>query len=160
MHKRIILVGPSAAGKNFIREQFIKRGYTSDCSYTTRKPREGEHYGVDYNFISRDEFTLRIAQSAFYEHVQYNDNFYGTGMYEWNNYDIFIMETDGVKHIKFTDRPHCLIIYVNTPFDTRLKRMRERGWTDEKISERVKVDQSKFSNFKDYDLEISSEIYI
>lgn len=156
MNKRIILVGPSAAGKNFIREKFVEKGYKADCSYTTRKPRESEKYGVDYNFISEDEFTLRISQGAFYEHIQYNGNRYGTGTYEWNNCDIFIMETDGIQHIKLEDREHSLVIYVNTPNDVRIVRMVERGWDDKKIQERFNVDQKKFSEFKNYDLEISS----
>ena len=159
-HKRIILVGPSAAGKNHIRDVFVKKGYRADVSYTSRAPRENEKDGVDYHFISEKDFQERIFDGLFYEWVKYGNNYYGTGRYEWENADIFIMETDGVKAIYPVDRGDCLIIYVNTPFDTRLKRMRERGWIDEKISDRVRVDQQKFANFNDYDLQIGSEIHI
>ena len=158
-NKRIILVGASAAGKSYIREKFREKGFKCDVSYTSREPREGEINGIDYNFISDDEFTLRISEGAFYEHVQYNDNCYGTGLYEWNNCDVFIMETDGISKIKPKDRQDCLVIYVNTPFETRLNRMRDRGWSNEKISERVVTDNLKFSYFTDYDLEISSEAH-
>lgn len=159
MNRRIILVGPSAAGKNFIRSKFAEKGYSFDVSYTTRKPREGEQYGVDYNFISRDEFTLRISQNAFYEYVSYNDNFYGTGLYEWKNSDLFIMETDGIKHLKPEDRKTSVVIFVNTPLDVRIQRMRERGWDEAKIAERIETDDKKFGNFIDYDFEISSNTY-
>jgi guanylate kinase len=159
MNKRIILVGPSASGKNFIRSKFAEKGFTFDVSYTTRKPREGEVYGVDYNFISESEFTLRISQNAFYEHVQYNGCRYGTGLHEWKNSDIFIMETDGIKHLKPEDRKQSVVIFVNTPLDVRLQRMRSRGWSEEKISERILTDQSKFGTFTDYDFEISSNIH-
>lgn len=159
-HKRIILVGPSAAGKNHIRDVFVKKGYRADVSYTSRAPRENEKDGVDYRFISEKDFQERIFDGLFYEWVKYGNSYYGTGRYEWENADIFIMETDGVKAIYPVDRGDCLIIYVNTPFDTRLKRMRERGWIDEKISDRVRVDQQKFANFNDYDLQIGSEIHI
>jgi guanylate kinase len=162
MNKRIILVGPSAGGKNFIREKFVEKGYRADCSYTTRKPREGEVDEVDYNFISKETFEAGIEVDMYYEWVEYNGNFYGTGLEEWNNCDIFIMETDGIKHITTEDRKNSLVIYVNTPYDVRLKRMRERGWDDTKILERVKIDINKFGHsyldhFKDFDIEISSQ---
>lgn len=156
-HKRIILVGPSAAGKNFIREQFVNRGFKSDVSYTSRTPREGEIDGKDYHFITSKEFQERIFDGLFYEWVKYGENYYGTGRYEWEHSDIFIMETEGVKFIYPKDRPDCLIIYINTPFDTRLQRMRERGWKIDKILERNKIDMVKFKEFNDYDIQISSE---
>ena len=158
MSKRIIIVGPSCAGKNFIRDKFKEKGYQVDVSYTSREPREGEKNGIDYNFVSKTIFKNRIEHDDFYEWVEYNDNFYGTGVKEWLWCDIFIMETDGVKHIKPEDRKTCLIIYVNTPLETRAKRMVERDWSTEKIDERIATDIKKFKNFKDYDLEISSEV--
>jgi guanylate kinase len=154
--KRIILVGMTCAGKSFIRQKFADKGYTYDVSYTTRKPREGETYGIDYNFISSSEFTLRISQGAFFEYVPYGKDFYGTGLYEWKNSDVFIMETEGIKHITPEDRKNSLIIFVDTPLKTRMKRMKERGWDEDKIIERIKVDHDKFLGFTDYDLKIVS----
>jgi len=156
-HKRIILVGPSAAGKNYIRQKFVDKGFKGDVSYTSRSPREGEADGVDYNFISKDEFKVRITDNLFYEWVQYGDNYYGTGLFEWENADIFIMETDGISKILPIHRPECLIIFVNTPlYKVRIPRMEKRGWNDKKIIERSKIDAEKFRDFKDFDLEISS----
>jgi len=156
-HKRIILVGPSAAGKSFIKEKFISKGFKPEISYTTRKPREREVDKVDYNFISYEEFQDRITYECFYEWAQYGENFYGTGTSEWNNCDIFIMETGGVSKIKPEDRKDCLVIYINTPLEIRLERMSERGWDNKKKWERIQIDYHKFKDFKDYDLEISSE---
>ena len=158
-HKRIILVGPAGSGKDFIRNKFREKGYKVDVSYTTRPPREGEENGIDYKFISAEQFAGRVYNGMFYECVQHGKFHYGTGLSEWQECDVFIMETDGVKHITSYDRQNCLIIYVNTPFDTRLKRLRDRGWSDEKISDRVQVDHEKFRNFNNYDFEISSEAH-
>jgi guanylate kinase len=157
-NKRIILTGPSAAGKNYIRDKFREKGYTIDVSYTSREPRPDEIDGKDYWFITRQRFQDRIRDHAFYEHVQYGDYYYGTGEWEWHYSEVFIMETDGVSKIDPKDRRNCFIIYVNTPLITRTLRMRERGWDENKIRERVKIDIKKFTNFKDYDLEISSEV--
>jgi len=156
-HKRIILIGPAGGGKDFVRNKFREKGFKIDVSYTTRSPREGEQNGLDYKFISTEHFANMIDFDLFYEFVKHGEYYYGTGLNEWQECDVFIMETDGVKHITPQDRPNCLVIYVNTPFDTRLKRLRDRGWSDEKISDRVRVDQEKFKNFTNFDLQISSE---
>lgn len=155
-NKRIILVGPTASGKNFIRTKFAEKGFSFDVSYTTRKPREGEQFGVDYNFISIDEFKKMIEDDAFYEHVEYNGNFYGTGKWEFENSDLFIMETDGIKHLKPEDRKESLVLFVNTALDVRVNRMKERGWDLDKIAERIQTDREKFGNFTDFDLQIQS----
>jgi guanylate kinase len=135
MNKRIILVGPTCSGKTFIRDKFREKGYKIDVSYTSRPPREGEKNGWDYNFIG-DEFPFRISQNEFYEYVQYGSYWYGTGMREWHSSEIFIMETDGIKHINTEDRKDSLVIYVNTPLVIRIKRMKERGWD---VSQRMKL---------------------
>jgi guanylate kinase len=163
-HRRVILCGPTCSGKNFIREKFSQKGYTHDVSYTSREPRPGEINGIDYKFISKKAFEEAIVRNEFYEYVEYNGNYYGTGLDEWYEADVFIMETDGIKHIKPEDRKESLVIYVNTPYDIRLKRMRTRGWSEEKILERVKVDQDKFGHnyldhFSDFDIEISSQCH-
>jgi guanylate kinase len=154
-HKRIILCGPGAAGKDFIRNKFRDKGYQIDISYTSRPPRDNEIDGKDYHFIG-DKFPFRISQNEFYEYVQHGEYWYGTGMKEWNESDVFIMETEGLKLISPEDRPHCLIIYIDTPLDVRIKRMKERGWDMEKISKRIKIDIEKFKDFFNYDLKISS----
>ena len=157
MHKRIILVGPTASGKNFIRDKFREKGYKIDCSYTTRSPREGELEAIDYHFVTPDFFSKMADNNHFYESVKYGEFQYGTGVLEWRNMEVFIMETDGVEHITVYDRKECLVIYINTSSEVRVKRMAERGWDDVKITERIRIDNKNFDNFKDYDLQIKSE---
>ena len=71
MNKRIILVGPTASGKNILRDRFSEKGFTYDVSYTTRDLREsvGEKDGVEYHFITDDEFTKMEQDDKFYEKV-------------------------------------------------------------------------------------------
>jgi guanylate kinase len=156
-HKRIILCGPSASGKNYIREKFREKGFLCDVSYTSREPRQGEINGIDYYFIDNSAFEDLIKRNAFYEWVKYGDYYYGTGNYEWNNCEIFIMETDGISKIKQKDRNDCLIICVDTPLPLRMIRMKERGWDDNKIQKRRNIDYKKFKDFSNYDFKISSE---
>jgi len=157
MNKRIIIVGPSASGKTFLRKKFEDKGFTFDVSYTSRLMRMGEKQGVHYNFISKDEFAFRISRQAYYEYVEYNGNYYGTGMYEWDNSDCFIMETDGIKSIKPEDRKSCFIIYLNPSSFIRIKRMMgERKWDQQEVDDRLASDDKKFKDFKDYDIIITN----
>jgi guanylate kinase len=157
MSKKIILVGPSASGKSLLRKRFEDRGFVSDVSYTSREPREGEVDGVHYHFLSKLVFAHKINSGFFYEYVEYNGNYYGTGLYEWNNADLFIMETDGIKHIKPEDRKSCFVIYLNPSESVRINRMRqERNWGLKQITERILTDNLKFNNFTDYDILITN----
>lgn len=155
-HKRIIFCGPTASGKTYIRNKFKEKGFVNEVSYTTREPREGEIDGVDYHFISKDMFMVMLANSEFYEHTYYNGSHYGTGIKEWNECEIFVMETDGLKTILQEDKKDCVFVYVDTPEETRIQRMKERGWDMDRIISRIKTDEIKFKDFLDYDFKISS----
>lgn len=73
-----------------------------------------------------------------------------------NSDDIFVWETEGIKQLKNEDRKNTLIIFVNTPMDIRIKRMKERGWELYDIFKRLQIDRQKFKNFTNYDFEINS----
>lgn len=156
MNKRIIIVGRAAAGKDFLKRQFIKRGFIPDVSYTTRPPRVGEINGQDYNFISEEEFFSENLYD-FYEYAKHGDYYYATGQDEWENCDIFIMETDGISKIDPADRDNCFVIYLNPPVEIREKRLREeRGWDENTILHRINSDENKFRDFKNFDIEIKN----
>lgn len=157
MNKRIILIGPAASGKDYLRHKFRKQGFKIDCSYTTRPIRDGEIEGETYHYISKDEFIKKQKENGFYEDVKHGKHFYGTGQWEWDNCDVFIMETDGVNLIKEEDRKNCFVIYLNPPPDIRMQRLREeRDWDDKTIEQRIITDNEKFVNFTNYDLVIEN----
>ena len=74
MNKRIILVGPTASGKTFLRNRFEDKGFECDVSYTTRPMRPGEKDGVHYHFLEVKIFEEMIKEGGFYEWVEYNGN--------------------------------------------------------------------------------------
>ena len=152
MNKRIIIVGPAAAGKDYLKKKFKERGFKLDVSYTTRPMREGEIDGVDYHFLKETEFHDKFYDM--YETAQHGDYYYGTGQYEWDNCDIFIMETEGISQISKEDRKNCFIIYLNPSLGDRIKRLKKRGWDKKNINHRTKMDNEKFENFNDYDITI------
>ena len=77
--KFIIISGPSGVGKGTICEVLLKElNAWYSVSMTTRGIRDGEVDGVNYYFISKDEFKERIEEGKLLEYNIYNDNYYGT----------------------------------------------------------------------------------
>ena len=76
----VILSGVSGAGKDTIKKELIKRmdNVISLPSFTSRAPRTGEEEGVQYHFISREEFLEKINNNEFYEYDIHHNNYYGT----------------------------------------------------------------------------------
>ncbi len=76
----VILSGVSGAGKDTIKKELIKRmdNVISLPSFTSRQPREGEEEGVQYHFITREEFLEKINNNEFYEYDLHHNNYYGT----------------------------------------------------------------------------------
>ena len=82
MRKGVLLVlsGPSGSGKGTLVKEYTDKHpeVFLSVSATTRKPREGEVHGVNYFFLTVDEFRKRIEEKGFLEHAQFCENYYGT----------------------------------------------------------------------------------
>lgn len=78
----IVLSGPSGVGKSTVIAQLLKirKDIHFSVSFTTRAPRPGEVDGVNYNFVSKEEFERMIAADELLEYAQYVGNYYGTSM--------------------------------------------------------------------------------
>ena len=76
----IVISGPSGVGKGTIYSQLLKNDHslTFSVSVTTRAPRVGEREGIDYFFISQEEYDRLLAEDAFLEHATVHGNSYGT----------------------------------------------------------------------------------
>lgn len=160
MPRRIIICGPAASGKDYLRQKLEYRGFKSDISYTTRPMRAGEIDGKTYHYISEKDFSENVGVDWFYEWAKHGDYYYGTGQWEWDHCDVFIMETHGISQISKEDRKHCFIIYLNPPKVIREERLRrERMWSEDNIGHRTTMDSEKFKDFKDYDIEITDPYF-
>ena len=77
----MIIVGPSGVGKSTLINQLTEKypgKFGFSVSYTTRAMREGEKHGVNYFYVSQDEFRKMIDKDDFIEYKQVHKNMYGT----------------------------------------------------------------------------------
>ena len=78
----LILSGPSGCGKSTLLKEVYKdiSDYYFSISTTTRAPRIGEVNGVDYFFVTKEEFERDIRNNDFLEYAKVHDNYYGTSL--------------------------------------------------------------------------------
>ena len=78
----IVLSGPSGVGKSTVIAELLRRrtDIHFSVSFTTRTPRPGEVDGINYNFVSREEFERMISAGELLEYAEYVGNYYGTSL--------------------------------------------------------------------------------
>ena len=158
--KFIIISGPSGVGKGTICEKLIKElNAWYSVSMTTRGIRDGEIDGVNYYFISKDEFRKRIEEGKLLEYNIYNDNYYGTPKDKVlekleDGINVFLeIDVNGARNVKnkFED---ALLIYIAPPSMEDLRtRLLNRGTEDiDTIENRIRIasEEQKQIGFYDY----------
>jgi guanylate kinase len=147
MHKRIILVGRAASGKDHIRKKLEDRGFKYAVSYTTRPPRAGEVDGKDYIFISEEVAQTMIQNDEFYEYVEFNGWLYGTSRQQFETDDVFIMTPTGLSHVDEVSRKQSFVIFIDIAEDVRRQRMLARDMPGDSVERRLEADRLDFENF-------------
>ena len=153
--KLIIISGPSGAGKSTIVRALMAQspGAFFSVSATTRGIRAGEEEGVDYLFVTREEFRELIRTDGLLEWAEYVGNYYGTPAkpvlehLERGDDVLLDIETRGAKQI-MAKYPEAVSIFVCTPSFAELeKRLRARGTnTEEDIRRRLEKGRSECEN--------------
>lgn len=151
--KKIILCGPSCSGKTTIKQNLVAKGLKPGVSYTTRQMRDGEQEGIDYRFVSKEEFSRLIDAGAFFEYDDSFDDYYGTSNEDFENCDVFILTPKAIKKLKTSGLiSKCMVVYLTAPIHVRIVRAMERGDSYKKIVQRISNDSSTFSSFVDHDV--------
>lgn len=158
--KVIVVSGPSGVGKGTVVKELI--GSNKDCalsvSATTRSPREGEAHGVNYFFITKEEFTQKINNNEMLEYAEYCSNFYGTPKdyvlksVEQGKNIILEIEVQGALNVKKII-PEAVTVFVMPPSLQELEdRLRGRGTeTDEVVGQRLKTAMAEIKQAPQYD---------
>nr|WP_276934404.1 guanylate kinase [Globicatella sulfidifaciens] len=157
----IILSGPSGVGKGTVRAAIFKDNkfnYVYSVSATTRERRPGEVDGVDYYFVSKEQFKQYIEEDALLEYAEYVGNYYGTPIQKIEENlaagnDVFLeIEVQGA--LKVRERmPEGIFIFLAPPSLDELKsRITGRGTDREDvILERMQMAKEEIEMMQHYD---------
>ncbi len=163
----IVFSGPSGAGKDTVLDEFFKlkpEGVWKSVSYTTRAPRENEKDGVDYNFISVEEFEKHIREGNMLEYTKYGLNYYGTPKapideHLKNGSSIILkIEIEGAGNIKKL-YPDAVGVFIMPPsLQVLEKRLRGRGSeSDEDIRRRLEIAKNELEYSVNYEYKIIND---
>lgn len=155
-----IVAAPSGAGKTSLVNALIKvlPDIVVSVSYTTRKMRPGEQEGVDYHFVSHDEFNKMLKQNVFLEYAEVFGNFYGTSRL-WvqearsKGLDV-ILEIDwqGAKQVRtqFVETQSIFILPLSREIlEERLQRRHSDNAVI--IAERMNEAKEQISHYNEFD---------
>lgn len=162
MGKLVIFSAPSGSGKTTIVRELLKR---FDCfefsiSATSRQPRGQEQNGVDYYFMSNDEFKARVARDEFVEWEEvYQGTCYGTLKSEmeriWSKGNIILFDVDvmgGIKLKQIFGNDACSIFIMPPSIEELERRLRGRGTdAEEVIQKRIAKAEFEISKAPEFD---------
>lgn len=157
----LIISGPSGCGKSTLLKEVYKDidGYYFSISSTTRAPRVGEKDGVDYFFISKEEFLKDIEAGYFLEWAEVHGNYYGTSlkpvMKAVNEGKLAIFDIDVQGHEIAREKLDNIItsVFITTPNLSELENRLNNRATDSKeiIENRIINAKEEIKYFQEYD---------
>jgi guanylate kinase len=149
----IVITAPSGAGKTSITKHLLKvlPQLAFSISATTRSPRANEKDGVDYYFISEEEFQRKILEEEFVEwEMVYEGKYYGTLKSElrriWKNNQIPVMDIDvqGAIHVQKEYPVNSLFLFIQPPSVEELKKRLENRGSETRESINARINKSAY----------------
>ncbi|RCL26912.1 guanylate kinase [Pseudomonas sp. AFG_SD02_1510_Pfu_092] len=161
-----IVSAPSGAGKTSLVTALIKADerVSVSVSHTTRAMRPGEQHGVNYHFVSHEDFKGLIAKGDFLEHAEVFGNFYGTSrsalqeVLDQGNDLILEIDWQGAQQVRKL-MPEALSVFILPPSQQALReRLDGRGQDSEEIiAGRMKEAVSEMVHYDEYDYVIIND---
>jgi guanylate kinase len=161
----LVITGPSGAGKGTLIQRLVERvaGLRLAVSATTREQRPGEVDGVEYWFLSDEEFDRRIEEGGFLEWVEYVGNRYGTLRSELEriaalgDVPVLELEIEGAAHVG-ADVPNAVTVFVDAPLDELERRLTDRATESSgDIRERVAIAREQKRHARRFDHMIEND---
>jgi guanylate kinase len=154
MARVFVITGPSGVGKGTLIRGLMERlpALQLSVSATTRAPRAGEQDGVDYHFLTREEFDRRVAQGEFVEHADYAGRSYGTLRSELEDRVregvpvVLEIEVQGARQVRAA-MPEAVQVFIAPPSLEALRaRLTGRGTDDSaEVERRLRVAEQELT---------------
>lgn len=152
----LILIGKTSSGKTSIVNKLISlHNFKKIVTFTSRPKRKGEKDGIDYHFISKEDFKQKVDEGFFAEWKSYMTVegvwYYGTALEDLENAEnnsVIILTPDGFREVKdkLEDRIISIYIYANNP--TIKKRLESRGDNKDEAKRRLEHDNEDFKGIE------------
>ena len=157
--KLFVLSGPGGVGKSTITKALADHPeFWVSVSATTRTPRSGERDGVDYFYISAEEFERRISGNEFLEWAEFAGNKYGTPASQVKEKlakglnVILEIEIDGARQVRKSSEDAKLIFIAPPSWEELVKRLEGRGTdSEERRNERLELAQEEMAAQSEFD---------
>jgi guanylate kinase len=155
-----IVSAPSGAGKTTIVERLVEQTphLRMSRSYTSRRPREGETDGVDYNFVTRERFEAMAAAGEFLESADVFGNLYGTSaadterVLESGHDLVLVIDVQGARKVRRRGIENTAVFVMPPCFTVLEQRLRGRSKdSEEAIQRRLQVATQEVATYGDYD---------
>jgi guanylate kinase len=155
-----IVSAPSGAGKTTLVERLVEQvpGLRMSRSYTSRVARDGEHDGVDYNFVTRPRFEEMIARDQFLEWADVFGNLYGTcwadaeRILESGHDVVLVIDVQGARKVRRRGIETTAVFVMPPSFEVLEQRLRGRSKdSEDAIQRRLQVAREEVAAFAEYD---------
>lgn len=151
----ILLIGKTASGKDTILNEIVKQGYKKLVTYTTRPMRSGEAEGINYHYISKEDFLSKEHNGFFAETTSYNVAtgetwYYGSDLEDFNMDKVMIVNPDGVKRISKIKSLNPVVFYIQADEEVIRKRLLKRGDDKDESERRIVSDDRDFFGIEKY----------
>ena len=156
----VVISGPAGSGKGTVNHILLEQpDFVFSVSATTRAPRPGEVDGVNYHFISVEEFERRIAAAELLEYTKYCGNYYGTlkreteAVLESGKNLVLEIEVEGAMNVKRLCPESAVLIMLLPPsYSVQEERLRGRGTeTEDVIQKRLDRAREELEFLPQYD---------
>jgi len=155
-----IVSAPSGAGKTTVVERLVEQAphLKMSRSYTSRRAREGETDGVDYNFVTRERFEAMIAAGEFLEWADVFGSLYGTCAVDTERLlaegvdVVLVIDVQGAHKVRSRGIDATMVFMMPPSFEVLEQRLRGRSKdSEEAIQCRLRVARDEVASFADYD---------
>jgi guanylate kinase len=156
----LIVSAPSGAGKTTLVEQLVELtpGLRMSRSYTSRHARDGETDGVDYNFVTRQQFETMVAAGEFLEWADVFGNLYGTSATDTERLlatgedVVLVIDVQGARKVRRRGVEAATVFVMPPSYAVLEQRLRGRSKdTEEAMLRRLTVARQEVASFSEYD---------